>query len=79
MGDNKSLDQVLANVDSGRRGFLKTLLLGAAAVPMIVSVALTDKAEAAVKKKGTPETKGPAAPKPANPVPSGAHKKYEKK
>lgn len=51
MGDKRSLDQVLENVDSGRRNFLKTLLLGAVAVPLVTSVALTQEAGAQEKKE----------------------------
>ena len=47
MGDKQSLDQVLASVDSGRRSFLKSLLIGAAvAVPVMASLTLTNQAVA---------------------------------
>jgi hypothetical protein len=42
-GDTKSIDEVLAHVDEGRRGFLKGLLLGSAALaalPLMSSNAL---------------------------------------
>ena len=63
MGDKQSLDQVLASVDSGRRSFLKSLLIGAAvAVPVMASLTLTDQAVAQDKrednKKGKKAQKG---------------------
>jgi hypothetical protein len=42
-GDTKSVDEVLAHVDEGRRGFLKGLLVGSAALatlPLMKSNAL---------------------------------------
>ena len=58
MGDKKSLDQVLANVDSGRRGVLKSLLIGAAvAVPLMASLTLTDQAVAQDKREDNKKEK----------------------
>jgi hypothetical protein len=55
----KSLDKVLANVNSGRRGFLKGMLLGGAALaalPLVTSTAVaqdtgTEGTEGKKKKK----------------------------
>ena len=58
MGDKQSLDQVLANVDSGRRSFLKSLLIGAVvAVPVMASLTLTDQAVAQDKREDNKKEK----------------------